>query len=81
MWVLTMTEYINREAIRDALYDADAITMQGVKLLNQFPATDVEPVRCGKMTIERRWAMPNKWTFCITPIKELVEEAMNIGEL
>ena len=24
MLVLTMTEYINREAIRDALYDADA---------------------------------------------------------
>ena len=39
-----MAEYIEREALRDALYDADAITMNGVKILNQFPAADVEPV-------------------------------------
>ena len=53
-----MGEYIEREALRDALYDADAITMQGVKLLNQFPAADVEPVRHG------RWIhtdMANRW--------------------
>ena len=42
-----MAEYIEREALRDALYDADAITMQGVKILNQFPTADVVPVvRC-----------------------------------
>ena len=40
-----MTEYIERKAIRDALYDADAITMSGVKILNQFPAADVTPVQ------------------------------------
>ena len=39
-----MAEYIEREALRDALYDADAITMNGVKILNQFPAADVAPV-------------------------------------
>ena len=43
-----MAEYIEREALRDALYDADAITMSGVKILNQFPAADVAPVRHGK---------------------------------
>ena len=43
-----MDEYIEREAIRDALYDADAITMSGVKILNQFPAADVAPVRHGR---------------------------------
>ena len=42
-----MTEYIERKAIRDALYDADAITMSGVKILNQFPVADVAPVRHG----------------------------------
>ena len=42
-----MYEYIERKAIRDALYDADAITMSGVKILNQFPAADVAPVRHG----------------------------------
>ena len=49
-----MDDYIKREALRDALYDADAITMNGVKILNQFPSSDVAPVkhgrweRCGK---------------------------------
>lgn len=43
-----MYEYIERKAIRDALYDADAITMSGVKILNQFPAADVVPVRHGR---------------------------------
>ena len=49
-----MDNYIKREALRDALYDADAITINGVKILNQFPAADVAPVRHGSIieTIE-----------------------------
>lgn len=44
-----MAEYIDRAAVRNALYDADAITMRGVKILNQYPAADVvEVVRCGE---------------------------------
>ena len=43
-----MDDYIKREALRDALYDADAITMNGVKILNQFPSSDVSPVRHGR---------------------------------
>ena len=43
-----MYEYIERKVIRDALYDADAITMSGVKILNQFPSADVAPVRHGR---------------------------------
>ena len=43
-----MDDYIKREALRDALYNADAITMNGVKILNQFPAADVVPVRHGR---------------------------------
>ena len=43
-----MTEYIERKALRDILYDADAITMSGVKILNQFPGADVAPVRHGR---------------------------------
>ena len=42
-----MNEYVNRKDIRDALYDADAITMEGVKIVNQFPSEDVAPVRHG----------------------------------
>lgn len=42
-----MPEYINREAARNELYEADAITMRGVEILNNFPAADVvEVVRC-----------------------------------
>ena len=52
-----MTEYIELEALRDALYDADAITMSGVKILNQFPAADVAPVR------HARW-VDNHCTAC-----------------
>ena len=44
-----MAEYIDREALRDALYDADAILMSGIKILNAFPAADVAPVRHGRV--------------------------------
>lgn len=41
-----MAEYVDRFALRDALYDADAITMRGIKIINQFPtAVDAVPVR------------------------------------
>lgn len=41
-----MGEYVDRFALRDALYDADAITMRGVKIINQFPtAVDAATVR------------------------------------
>lgn len=42
-----MNEYVNLKDLRDALYDADAITMEGVKIINQFPSEDVAPVRHG----------------------------------
>lgn len=58
MYVMMMDEYIDRKALRDALYDADAITMNGVKILNQFPAADVVPIRHG------RW-------FAINPCKDV----------
>ena len=49
-----MDDYIKREALRDALYDADAITMNGVKILNQFPAADVVPVKHGQWICIRK---------------------------
>ena len=55
--VIGMDDYIKREALRDALYDADAITMNGVKILNQFPSSDVEPVKHG------RWDDSGQYTF------------------
>ena len=58
--VIGMDDYIKREALRDALYDADAITMNGVKILNQFPSSDVEPVRHG------RWELTTNSFYCDT---------------
>lgn len=58
-----MAEYIEREALRDALYDADAITMQGVKLLNQFPAADVEPIRHGHWVVKQT-ALGKSYAIC-----------------
>ena len=43
-----MSEYIERETLIDVLYEADAITMKGVAIINQFPAADVAPVVHGE---------------------------------
>lgn len=43
-----MSEYIERDALRDALYEADAITMKGIAIINQFHADDVAPVVHGE---------------------------------
>ena len=44
-----MADLIDRKELRDALYEADAVTMQGVKIINQFPAVNAVPVvRCEK---------------------------------
>lgn len=38
-----MTKYIECESLLDALCYADAITMGGIAIINQFPAADVRP--------------------------------------
>ena len=35
-----MADLIDRKELRDALYEADAVTMQGVKIINHFPSVD-----------------------------------------
>ena len=45
---MASADYISREALRDALYEADAITMKGVAIINQFPAADVRPNVTGR---------------------------------
>ena len=35
---------------------------------------DLEKAKKGRLVIERKWAMPNKWTFTIKPIKELMKQ-------
>ena len=59
--------YIEREALRDALYEADAITMKGVAIINQFPAADVAPaVRCVECKYKEQ-ARVNKKGFLVCP--------------
>ena len=33
------------------------------------------------MRIERKWAMPNKWTFTIKPIRELLKEELEYKDI
>ena len=40
-----MARYADIVAVRDALYEADAITMKGVRILNQFPTLSPDEVR------------------------------------
>jgi len=40
----------------------------------KVPARHMAEFKQNNMKIERKWAMPNKWTFTIKPIKELLEE-------
>lgn len=54
------SDLVSRIALRNALYDADAITMQGVKIINQFPSINaVEVVRCMDCAVPH-----NKYTGC-----------------
>ena len=52
-----MADLIDRKELRDALYEADAVTMQGVKIINQFPAVDAVEV------VHGRWIEQEKYTF------------------
>ena len=46
---------IDANALRDKLYEADAITMNGVAIINQFPTVDAVEVVHGRWeTIEGR---------------------------
>lgn len=50
-----MAEYIDRRTALDALYDADAITYEGLDILENIPAAVVQPVKHGRwITAERR---------------------------
>ena len=58
-----MAEYVDREKLRDALYESDAITMRGVAILNRFPAADVVPVRRGRWIKDCDRVMGDGWTY------------------
>ena len=51
-----MADLVDRKELRDTLYEADAVTMQGVKIINQFPAVNAVPVvRCEKCRKRHTW--------------------------
>ena len=80
-----MAEYIEREALLDALYDADVITFTGIKILEKFPAADVQSVIRCKDCI---YSKPNEisggcicridnsshtdWFFCATGMRKTI---------
>ena len=59
-----MADLIDRKELRDALYEADAVTMQGVKIINQFPAVDAAPVvRCRDCKYHNKPPCPMRLSF------------------
>ena len=63
-----MSRYIDADALRDKLYEADAVTMRGVAMINNEPTVDaVQVVRCR----ECKWAEVDAWwTYCKLGHKE-----------
>ena len=58
-----MADLIDRKELRDALYESDAVTMQGVKIINQFTPVDaVEVVRCREC--KHAWIHPGGYVYC-----------------
>lgn len=49
-----MSRYIDADVLRDKLYEADAVTMRGVAIINNFPTVDAVPVVRCKDCIEYR---------------------------
>lgn len=56
-----MAEYIDRRAALDALYDADAITYEGLDILEKIPAADVQPVKKAHFSASNN--RPRSWMF------------------
>ena len=73
-----MAEYIERGALRDALYDADAITMNGVKIINQFPASDVDNVvRCRDCIGRSTWYNDAKYGCAVCGMSGMYPKSEN----
>lgn len=59
-----MADLIDRKELRDALYEADAVTMQGIKIINQFPAVNAVPVvRCRECKYHNKPPCPMRLSF------------------
>ena len=42
-----MGDYVDRSVLRNVLYESETLTLEGLGILNRFPAADVvEVVRC-----------------------------------
>lgn len=46
-------DYINRRKICEALYEADAITIKGLQILQHFPAAYVTERNVGKWNVDK----------------------------
>ena len=51
-----MSRYIDADVLRDKLYEADAVTMRGVAIINNEPTVDAVPVvRCKECRFFKPW--------------------------
>ena len=58
-----MAEYIDRKGLRKALYDADEITFDGLDIIDNYPAADVQPVKHGK-NLKEEWSSLFECSIC-----------------
>ena len=68
-----MPRYADIVAVRDALYEADAITMKGVRILNQFPTISPDEVRGVASWIPHGDCGVTECSACKWSIEEYVE--------
>lgn len=52
-----MDDFVDRIALRDALYKEDAITMEGLKIINQFPSSGRKEENSATLTLEELKSM------------------------
>lgn len=64
-----MSRYIDADALRDKLYEADAVTMRGVAIINNEPTVDaVQVVRCKKCRHgTTAHGISDGWVLCTKP--------------
>lgn len=65
-------KYVSCNDLRNALYDADAVTMRGVAIINGFPAADVVAVRHASWIEDGYYNKPCVCSNCGEPCKDTV---------
>lgn len=73
-----MSRYIDADALLDKLYEADAVTMRGVAMINNEPTVDAVPVEQIESFID--WLERNGYTLLKKAIIKALHDYRADGE-